>query len=124
MSVVYRVEHRDTRQGPYTSRSEFAYNHLDDFQDKHHPVPIDDGILIPWAYKKDDPERECWRHGFSSMDQLRAWFRNHHLVELDREDYLLRLYSVPDTFVLRGQKQVIYRAAKAVEVDEMRLTAI
>ena len=66
-----------------------------------------DDTKLMLSYKLKEKEYDYWRncrHGFNSIDQLKAWFYNNtELTLLHTEDFVLSIYDVP--FIFEGDSQ-------------------
>lgn len=85
--LIYRVEHRDTRTGPYHTSPGGLYKHemgVDRRHPRHRRVPDDWTALF----------------GFENKSQLSAWFSVDQRCRLAQNGFVLALYeaeyAVPD----------------------------
>ena len=68
--LFYRIEHKDTKHGCYTSSA----SSISKDTSENHPMASDDTKLM-LSYKLKEKEYDYWRncrHGFNSIDQLKA----------------------------------------------------
>lgn len=91
-----------------------------DFHDYRHPCPSEDsGLDI------EHEEIAQYRHGFSSIGQLRTWFyRDDILLMLHRAGYRCAVYeyngSIPDVYRL-GHSQALFKREHFQLVQVIRL---
>ncbi len=110
MCKVYRIEHRESGDGPYRHFPQ-EYEVLDVLELHQHnksrwPGPKDDGLAGP----ADDDEL----YGFKSMAQLEEWFDEGTLDVLREHGFVLKEYETDQ--VEYGNKQVLFtrRTAKCL----------
>jgi hypothetical protein len=101
--LIYRVEHQEYGHGPYSNHG-YDFWHRRDARHRH-PVPADD-------FDSDLRSDVYWKFGFSSPEQLTAWFTPAELRLLRRHGFIGRVYDVPDTDVIVGRSQVAFPGKK------------
>lgn len=139
--IIYRIEHPTTGNGPYVgnsfnydsaaleyegifpSASEYDLIFQNDFSNhlgqKHsignynntHPGVRKD------VRNFDSSEDVC---GFNSEDQYREWFRGLYTV-LGTLGYHLCIYSVDDTYVKPGRRQIAFNKSKSTLIATRKL---
>lgn len=122
MSVkVYRVEEKDTGDGPYTvSFSWQTREHC--YPD--HPPPQEEPKILRWMEKRGFSDMwGCidYHCGFESIEKLRQWFSLAELENLQERDFVIRAYYAPLDLIVIGDKQVIFNKGESVEVDELEI---
>ena len=104
----YRVEHKETRLGPYVSDDALsileAHGHSDVSNDVHPHVLLDPTLKQEVKQKWFHPWG-CLRSGFQSKAQLHRWFSQAALDALKDLGFVIRTYEVPK--VHRGEKQAV-----------------
>lgn len=117
--LLYRVEHPESKLGPYVhgSRSnkisEMVYQHNDD--PDNHPSPRND---IGRFLREDGSDHE--RCAFTSRDQLVEWF-GEWLPALAEDGFHCVKMQVNTAHVIVGSKQAIYVANKAIPISAISL---
>src|SRR5262245_35261562 len=101
--IVYRVEHRDDRTGPYSF--DFYDEKPDTRASSHHP-------------EFNNPSGEPWPatylYGFSSRDHLRRWWDDpDERATLRMEGFVIACYRVPAEAVVLGPNQLVFDSARA-----------
>lgn len=109
MTRVFRVEHKERGEGPYNGPyvaggCGYAVG--------THPTPKEDGI--PYIR----PNEHC---AFGSPAQMRRWFTVANRKALHSVGYQLAVYAVPDLFVRRGRKQVVFNKEAAKRIASRSL---
>ena len=109
--IIYRFEDAEGR-GPYTSNLTYwTCPGISRITSEMHPVPCDDEIL--------DYGREH-RYGFSSKEQLLAWFGFPGCLDsLEELDFKIAMYLVDTEHVLFGEKQVAFVGDEAFRMTEI-----
>lgn len=109
--VVWRVDNENGR-GPYRGT---GLGILCGFSSSNHPMPWED--IEGWCEKNNKHE---YIFGFESLQSLVGWFRdeldvldNHHV------DWSITKYKVHGNCVLKGKKQVAFKATKAVRLERL-----
>jgi hypothetical protein len=110
---VWRVENGQGR-GPYGAHPEseiagllqsLGYNNM---QNEIRPGPAQDAGLAPY-FNRAAASRD-WVFGFQNLDLYREWFADKKLrVALDRHDYFLTGYAVPEKNLIPGTRQALFR---------------
>jgi hypothetical protein len=93
--TIFRVEHEDTRDGPYWNGwARIWEDELYDL-DGNHPSPIREGVICDlreMQARSGDPDV---RFGFPSIDLFNRWFHSKPLCDaLVRDGYVLAEYEV------------------------------
>lgn len=114
--LVYRIEHKDTQEGPYTGLNcciQMAYAHCDET----HPAAWEDSKATKKMYHKYDTDK--LRYGMSSLMGILTWF-NKWIPELAAKGYILTVYQVPDKDCAVGY-QIVFKLkyAKLVFTDQL-----
>lgn len=110
---VYRVEHKETGEGPYrawdNTQPELAmcYAHAE----LGHPPPTHDGI--------ETMERTDYC-GFASREALDKWFHGWK-TKLHKWGYHITVYDVPLELVKFGRTQVVFERDADQWFDRMRI---
>ena len=137
--LVWRVEHRKSRVGPYTHGSykegtlrktinnAHGYDEIRRGKAHLHPTPSQDrGIYSDdfYEFKRNNPDFNC---GFISIQQLKSWFAR-WLRKLNQKGFVIRTFEVDGNECLVGQKQVVFsrkgrRALKTFGVLQRGLDA-
>jgi hypothetical protein len=121
VALVYRIEHRVERSGPYGGPESFG--RLDEMQyahsDRSHPNPYHDGGFP----LRGDEIRRYHLFAFDSVEALRTWFLG-FLDLLEDCDYVLATYAVDDAHIIRGRRQLVYDGREATLVSHNRPTAL
>lgn len=116
---VWRVEHRETHQGPYNGPDRSPlWPMFDAHSDLYHPTPdFDPGIGFGAMLTHSD-----WIFGFGSPDSLYDWFRGWgHLLE--NCGYQVTVFDLPEEHVIIGQYQAIFDPWHARRVETLDCTA-
>lgn len=118
--IVYRVEHKTDRQGPYNSKYNI-YQWGRKMYYAHRCKKKYPGISNEqWADRRkanEMIERINCVFGFKSVQDLKSWFSG-FLRELNREGFVISVYETEDE-VLEGEKQVMFiRGRKTKRVKE------
>lgn len=109
-ATVYRIEHKETRQGMYfgpRSLYNIANACGDDIYGEHsrHPHPMEDSVLMA-----TDIPRYATAHlnyGFASIEQLRSWlYKDAWLVGLHAAGYVLAIIESEEVYV--GSTQAVF----------------
>lgn len=119
--LVYRVEHKRHRHGPYRCENlktkkckDLAWALLGDHDsDFEHPCPQEEGILM----------RERDYCGFISIEQAVEWFDG-WLDRLHFAGYCLAVFEVPEDYVKLGERQAVFPRESYKRVDTLLLTEI
>ena len=112
MRTVYRVEHKDTRVGPYQGGSEYrdiVFNSLLGVSDSYvNPCPSSDFKGINRARLHFIPYQNR-RHCFLSLRAYNNWFFDKNVLErLEKVGMVLGVYNIPSLAV--GKHQAVFRA--------------
>ena len=88
MSKFYRIQNKEG-QGPYSSAVSLRDSNInwENYSENKHPAPCSDSLL--WQNLKcklhcgpiGHPDVRPFIFGFSSIDQLRAWFFNDEVIK-------------------------------------------
>lgn len=113
--IVFRVEHKETNDGPYQGTNAI----MDDPALRHtfdHPTPNNDGIDPNWwMWHADD----SWLCGFNGYKQFAKWFyKNSSNKNLRERGFVLRRYQVPKEEIKFGRMQVVFNRQCAKLVGE------
>lgn len=102
--TVYRLEHKDTREGPYTSTGrsiDVIYMSDSHDTDEDYPAPCQDAGIDREIYESLE------RCGFESMAQLKSWFSADELKMLKENNF--HIVEIPDARITAfGECQVLY----------------
>lgn len=113
--LVYRVEHKRTKLGPYSGQHRMhgmGYAHCDE----KHPSPWEDTIPVR---RFIDRHNEVV-HGFDSLSKLHEWFDG-WANKMANKGFVVRVYEVPLGSYRRG-KQVLFLRDKATWVKTLSVT--
>lgn len=120
MKTVYRVEHKESRQGPYryfpsglllnSAGVSMTYSHNGC---NSHPVLQRDGI---W----DCDISNTTRSGFDSVVSLRTWFKG-WLRALYKNGFIIAVYRANYWQLSNSRKQLIFDLSSATLVRELPL---
>lgn len=120
MNLVYRLEHRRSGRGVYsTGVAGTVYDKMP-FQEalKRHLTPGEDPGLRNFWLNLTHPSD--WYFGFSSIDQYKEWFfTEESRAQLHFEDIVLRVYEVPDDSYKQGCVQVVFIKNQAKLVQQL-----
>lgn len=117
--MVYRVEHRTGKTGPYyhpsydvlTPEEDNLRNRaIEDHADDEHPEPWEDGLEL-----MSSNEFCC----FTSLEALCEWFSETDLDLLYRAGYGVFPFEVDEDFVREGRRQALFFRSSAVRMDEL-----
>lgn len=128
---VWRVEHKDTCEGPWQRReTERNGRHgLDVYmaasKDRpgEHPCPFQAGGSLERVFTNDVRRaKDLFIFACVSLDQLLLWFKSAKgRAAMSRAGYVIRVYKVDGRGVLSGQMQVAFRKDKADLLQEVKL---
>lgn len=105
--LVYRLEHTETGAGVYDFTSGVV-----EFDNIRHPLPHTDTKLQSSLYNKEIYVFYGHHFGFSSIDQLRAWFYNDDwLYKLSLKGVVLSVYAAKEYY--GGNSQCVFKKATA-----------
>lgn len=109
---VYRVEHAETRTGPYntwgTTIEDMVQDHANSLSE--HPGPCDDGL--------EDVDSFVHFFGFEKPEHLTDWFEEKYLKILHQEGFVRSTYAVKKRYVLFGGRQLVFEKDYAELVKE------
>jgi hypothetical protein len=109
--IIYRVEHRDDRTGPYGF--DFYDGKLDDRMCVRHPE---------FNHPSGEPWPPTYRYGFSSKNELLRWWADpEERATLSEHDFVITRYSVPAEAVAQGLNQLVFDATRAWRLGCERL---
>lgn len=104
--TVYRIQHKETKEGPYNGNLAYSKPYLIEMSDRHkasgdrHPHPRYDAPIG----RGSNDEEFC---GFNSMEQLQEWFTGDELSELSGLGFeVVCLEDVTVTAI--GDKQILF----------------
>lgn len=127
--LVYRVEHKETKKGPYTSMERIPYKagrKINDWHNNDHNHP---GPFAGSGWRESDQEIPYFdankhRFGFDSLEQLNEWFEG-WISLLKENGFQIVVFEVKDDKVIKGKsgKQCVYEHNKATFVENIQLTA-
>lgn len=111
--LVYRIEHPETRGGPYCGARELdrqAQNGLASIVYRHSdlkrtPSPMNDGTLFAGRGFWGVPSRD-YVFGFASLADMRRWFTREERHALKALGFVLAIYRSDDVEV--GNRQVAF----------------
>lgn len=112
--LIYRVEHREDRNGPYNCLNVDLRRKIGDIHNKdpERPVWCEDGLVGKFEPWKDH------RFGFNALEKAFDWFDN-ALEYLD--EFLLVTYECPEDAVILSEsgRQVVFEFGKAKSLGEI-----
>lgn len=110
--LVYRVEHTETKSGPYQRSFSYNTDNMEFNQNcnyKDHPMPGSDGIF------ELKPEH---LFGFVSLDQLFKWFHfEDDYWDFNRKGFGISVYEVNEDHILKGCSQCAFDRTYAERID-------
>ena len=115
-TLIYRVEHRDTTDGPYIRTDRETNWTIEGLHRAHegspnHPGPMSESAIGWWKLREDHS------FGFGSMDQLHAWFKGFKR-KLHAAGFVVRVFETRDdesTIITDHQAVFIREDAKMVD---------
>ncbi len=118
--IIYRVEDSDNC-GMYSAD---ISNNMFELQSRH-PPPHDDVTLGPkWKVLTSD-QKDPYRFGFASLEQLKFWiYMQEWRTELEAEGYRVSVYLVPSKFTMVGETQCVFLPEEATKLHTMSLLEI
>ncbi len=120
---VYRIEHSQTRYGPYTiienenGRHPGPLHHYGSkaLHDEAHPYPDEDGIdRLPAPFASLGVGKNAF--GFKSCKQLLAWFKP-YWRDLKGKCFVVARYKVEKGAVVEGKHQLVFNAERATREE-------
>ena len=106
--IVYRIQNKNNL-GAYESYA-IKHNKFSTRSERLRPTPESDGLLMtlqPHHY-----------FGFRDLTQVKSWFTKEDRRSFRKHGWFLAVYSVPDEYVIKGRKQVIFHWEKATLVKK------
>ncbi len=129
MAKVWRIEHRESLRGLYTS-SACRHAGLDTQSCARRPFFFNDALL---NLNQPAGAGTKWRFCFLTLAQLRMWFPKSHRVKLAKLEHViitkegplvLNCYEVPEAGLARGNTQALFREATATLIDTRCLASV
>lgn len=119
MVEVLRVEQHAHGTGAYMSMVE----HPPTEEIGHTPCPWEDPELkAPWdALTNGEGGRDAFRFGFADHAQLDAWWPAGALDHLLDQGLQVSKYLVSEADLIRGEYQVVFRAARATYTGKLNV---
>lgn len=119
-AVIYRIEHKIDRLGPYPGKSSFEdarlgfnFNH----EDMNHPAPWEDTEEVYlFLQKHRAKEYVC---GFPTRNSAYKWFAG-HFKQLKENDFVLALYLAPQGTYALGH-QALFTRQRATRLTQEEL---
>lgn len=121
---IYRVESKENESGMYSSGAAIAKLILDS-KEETTPPPENDNLLnqifssdlyINSTYKKE------WFFGFKSIEDAKKWLNNDSIIELlIVSGNCLVEYAVPESFIIFGEKQLIFKKEQSKVLNKLEL---
>jgi len=102
---VYRVEHKETRIGPYQACAASSPRLYDD----DHPSPMQSGIIM----ERDD--FSC----FAKPADLTKWFRTSEITDFKKYGFDVYRYEIKASDVKLGYKQAAFKKDKAYKRERV-----
>lgn len=99
MLTIYRVEHIETKEGPYRINDDWSWMVENHSEDSGRPSPWTDELNGITA------EEYC---GFLYLNDLHTWFTGQELKNLANRGFGVREYEVPACDIRLGSKQVVF----------------
>lgn len=115
MGLVFRIEHKTTKVGPYIH----YVKGLDNTFSKKHPSFREDKLG-----QKRYKEIGRYNYAFCTMKQLLKWFDKKEIRLMHKEQFHLVVYSVPTRYCVRGNTQCIFNRSGSTLVKTMCLTSL
>lgn len=97
---VYRYEHHETGEGPYTHLWKYVDAIANNHSDESHPSPYH--YLSESDYRIGDPwpiMLPQWICGCESQESLSRWFRGWEVL-MQNSGFIVREYDIPDHDVI------------------------
>lgn len=115
---VWRVENFQG-SGPYQGTSMGSWA---DSSEKHNnnaicPEPRSDAGLADAWMNMDYSERDAYLFGFSSLEQLQAWFSETELAKLKSMGYYVTCFEIPEPYIIVGSLQLIFKKVSLVALE-------
>lgn len=103
---VFRVEHSYSNDGPYLGSNEVYH---DSSMYENHQKDTHPGFRTEeWEeYASRNLQLDNTVCGFSSMDQCYEWFKG-YMALLDRTGFVIKQFSVPRKYTIKGSKQTTF----------------
>jgi hypothetical protein len=133
MVKVYRIEHAETGQGPFSCGIRHKYDEAHRCRDRDHsaanpPGPLsygEHGTALADLYDKRGSEAVSYVFGFESLKQLKGWFRSKlGRRALAQEGMVLATFEVPENAIARGNWQVAFKRSQAYRLANMDLVEL
>ena len=122
--LLYRVEHKESRIGPYNNYfkgmtpayTRFRRNHC--YHSRIHPNPNDDSPSVSmWDIKNEYGCKDSFS-AFASLSQYQRWFSKPEQKILDREGYHLVAVKVNISRIRVLAKQAVFAANRRPKIIE------
>jgi hypothetical protein len=110
---VYRIEHKETREGPY---NRLSFRHSDY---EEHPAPFEETNEFKKNWDRIRPEREYYYFGFISIKQLNAWFLENDRTLLHKHGFVIGIYKTSEYF--NSDKQAVFNKLLAKHIMDRKL---
>lgn len=119
---VYRIEHRESKWGPYLTDG--SHNFLGEYswavrdhQGPTHPCPYEDVTQDSISLAHAASHLGRYAHGVTSQKLLREWFNQKERRTLERLGFDLVVLDVPVGSYEKGRRQVLFTRSAAVELE-------
>lgn len=117
--IVYRVEHKKTKEGPYNCVSIDPF--LDSSASIWHPISVD----LKNRASRRVGERAIYtgaiRYGFMELSHLYNWFSRLECTKLIEFGYVINVYVVSESEIFSDDIQCIYVHSKAGLRETLRI---
>lgn len=111
MTIVFRVEHHQTKNGPYNSNGGISGE-----EKGHRPMPWNDGI---------DSRLFHHRFGFANIRQFQIWFQEKpDIVRMQSRGFMLSVYKVHGKAIKKGQRQLTFSLQRAKLIAQVPLNTV
>lgn len=123
---IYRVESINTEEGMYSIGKNIKL--LLSNKESNTPAPEDD-VLLNHIFSKDvytnATYKKEWFFGFNKIEDVNKWIGNKNLIELmSISGNCLVEYEVPKSFIIFGEKQLIFKKEEARVIKKINLNNI
>lgn len=106
---LFRVEHKESKIGPYTEPNDISDVFQNRHQDSQHPNPYEESGLTVWM----EENKQC---AFQSIEQLKRWFSIEDRKRLnDYGFHIVELSVFKRNIVGQLPKQCVFKRTKTLK---------